>query len=104
MSEKTNNPNFPEGERELSPEEMAQFRKKAAAYYKDQTLVLEAQFKYETLLAEIEEARAKRMTMTLRMAQMMAGPPKESEVDPSGNEPSPENTEERPARKLKTQE
>ena len=59
-------------------------------------------------MADIEEARTKRMTMTIRMAQMMAGPPQEKESGPVPNPSSPENLEddgtERPVRKLKTQE
>ena len=108
MSETTNNQEIPQEGPEMTPAQMAEFRKKATEYYKNQTGVLKAQLEYESLLADIEEARTKRMTMTIRMAQMMAGPPQEKEASPAPNPLSPENLEddgtERPVRKLKTQE
>lgn len=108
MSETTNNQEIPQEQPEMTPAQMVEFRKKAKAYYNDQSVVLKAQLEYESLLADIEEARAKRMTMTIRMAQMMAGPPKDKEQGPVPPPPSPvnpeENSEERPVRKLKTQE
>ena len=94
MSETTNNPEIPQEEREMTPAQMVEFRKKAKAYYNDQSVVLKAQLEYESLLADIEEARTKRMTMTIRMAQMMAGPPQEKETGPLPKSPSPENLEE----------
>lgn len=108
MSETTNNQEIPQEGPEMTPAQMAEFRKKATEYYKNQTGVLKAQLEYESLLADIEEARTKRMTMTIRMAQMMAGPPQEKESGPVPNPSSPENLEEegteRPVRKLKTQD
>tara|TARA_B110000503_G_C7157013_1_gene417785 strand:+ start:1046 stop:1372 length:327 start_codon:yes stop_codon:yes gene_type:complete len=108
MSETTNNLEIPQEEREMTPAQMVEFRKKAKAYYNDQSVVLKAQLEYESLLADIEEARTKRLTMTIRMAQMMAGPPKETEKGPVHTTPSTvnseETSEERPVRKLKTQE
>ena len=77
MSETTNNQEIPQEGPEMTPAQMAEFRKKATEYYKNQTGVLKAQLEYESLLADIEEARTKRMTMTIRMAQMMAGPQEE---------------------------
>ena len=108
MSDINKNPEIPQEEREMTPAQMVEFRKKAKAYYNDQSVVLKAQLEYESLLADIEEARTKRLTMTIRMAQMMAGPPKEKDevsVHTTPSTANPEDTsEERPVRKLKTQE
>lgn len=71
----------------LSEEQLLEIRKRMIKYYKDQIGVLEPQAKYETLLADIEEARARRMQMSIRLAQMMAGP-KEPEKRPEGPQTS----------------
>lgn len=93
--------------RELSPEEIKAYRMQMTEFYKTQIPTLKLQKEYETLLADIEEARAKRMTMTIRMAQMMAGPPQEPEgTDDKKPEPSPEQGNQegpKPERKLKTE-
>jgi hypothetical protein len=70
MSEEKNQPDQEETEREMTPEEYAEMRKKMLAYYKEQLAFLQPQKEYETLLADIEEARARRMTMTIRLTQM----------------------------------
>jgi hypothetical protein len=82
-------------EREPSPEEIQEMRERMTAYYDNQIPFLEKQLKYETLLADIEMARAKRIEMTIRIAQMTMGPQEEEET--------PEPTQEKP-RKLKKTE
>lgn len=52
MSDKTN--------KELSPEEIKERRAKITAFYEEQIPHLEVQAKYERLMTEIEESRAKR--------------------------------------------
>lgn len=75
---------------QLSEEQLLEIRKRMIKYYKDKIGVLEPQAKYETLLADIEEARARRMQMSIRLAQMMAGP-KEPEKRPEGPQ-APDNS------------
>lgn len=67
-------------EREPSAEEIQEMRERMTAYYENQIPFLEKQLKYENLLADIEMARAKRIEMTIRIAQMTMGP-QEEELD-----------------------
>jgi len=78
--------------KQLSPEELAEKRKIMKKNYQDQISILTLQLDYEKLLADIEQARAKRMEMIIRQAQMSAGPEADSE------QPQPEKRE----RKLKS--
>ena len=66
-------------EREPTPEEIKEMRERMQSYYENQIPFLETQFKYENLLADIELARAKRIEMTIRIAQMTMGPQSEEE-------------------------
>jgi hypothetical protein len=101
MSQETNQ----ETAEQLTPEQLKKRRDDLITYYKNQTLVLEAQFKYESVMADIEEQRVKRMTMIMRQAQMAAPQQEEEEeeeLSAKSNltpEPEPEQPKER---KLKT--
>lgn len=75
----------------LSDKQLQEIRTRMIKYYKEQITVLEPQAKYETLLADIEEARARRMQMSIRLAQMMAGP-KEPEKKPETETPNPQQS------------
>jgi hypothetical protein len=68
---------MPEEKEELSPEQLKANRDKVINYYKNQIEVLEYQARHESLLADIESSRAKRMEMIIRQAQMKAGPESE---------------------------
>jgi hypothetical protein len=100
MSQETNQ----ETAEQLTPEQLKKRRDDLVNYYKNQTLVLEAQLKYENVMADIEEARVKRMTMIMRQAQMAAPPQEEEEEDDSLTpDPTPEPEATQPKeRKLKT--
>jgi hypothetical protein len=101
MSQETNQ----ETAEQLTPEQLKKRRDNLINYYKNQTLVLEAQFKYESVMADIEEARVKRMTMIMRQAQMAAPQQDEEEEEEPSAEPNltPEPEPEQPKeRKLKT--
>lgn len=101
MSQETNQ----ETVEQLTPEQLEKRRKDLINYYKNQTAVLEAQFKYEAVMADIEEQRVKRMTMIMRQAQMTAPPQEEEEEDDVPQQSAPEPTAEptQPKeRKLKT--
>lgn len=79
MSETTNM--NPQDLREPTPEEIKQMRTNMQAYYKEQLPLVKIQAEYEKYLADIEEARARRISMNIRIAQMMTPPPEESEDD-----------------------
>jgi len=66
-------------EKEPTPEEIQEMRERMQSYYENQIPFLEKQLKYENLLADIELARAKRIEMTIRIAQMTMGPQEEEE-------------------------
>jgi hypothetical protein len=102
MSQETNQ----ETAEQLTPEQLKKRRDDLITYYKNQTAVLEAQFKYESVMADIEEQRVKRMTMIMRQAQMAAPQQDEEEEEELSNEtptptPEPEVTQPK-ERKLKT--
>jgi len=93
--------------KEITPEELKKRREGIIKHYKDQISVLTLQLDYEKLLADIEQARAKRMEMIIRQAQMQAGPPEEEpETDVAERDPQPVQEaapiqEEKKERKLK---
>lgn len=100
MSQETNQ----ETAEQLTPEQLKKRRDDLITYYKNQTAVLEAQFKYESVMADIEEQRVKRMTMIMRQAQMAAPQQdEEEEEEPLNETPTPEPEVTQPKeRKLKT--
>ena len=87
MSNTTNNETS-EKEDVKSSEEIAKMRANMIRYYSEQNKLLKVQVEYEKYLADIEEARAKRLAMSMRIAQVMAGPQEEkkSEEKPEENE------------------
>lgn len=80
---------------QLSPEEIQARKQEMLNFYKDSMEYLEAQYKYEKLLADIDEARLKRATIQMQFAQLMAAQ-MESEQEEDAK-PEPETT----GRKLK---
>lgn len=72
-------------EREPTPEEIAEMRTRMESYYDNQIPFLTKQKDYENLLADIEYARARRIEMTIRIAQMTMGP-QEEDSDGSDND------------------
>ena len=101
MSQETNQ----ETAEKLTPEQLKKRRDDLITYYKNQTAVLDAQFKYEAVMADIEEQRVKRMTMIMRQAQMAAPQQdeEEEEEEPLNETPTPEPEATQPKeRKLKT--
>lgn len=79
----------------MSPEEMTHRRVEMMNFYQTQMPLLTLQKEYETLAADIEEARARRMRAVIMMGQMTAPPSNEVESD----EPTDDTA---PTRKLKT--
>jgi hypothetical protein len=95
MSEETNQ----ETVENLTPEQLEQRRTNLVKYYEKQVYVLKAQLAYETMLADIEEQRVKRMTMIMRQAQMAA--PQQEEEEEEEPTPVPEPNAEEPAKERK---
>jgi hypothetical protein len=69
----------PTVEREPTSEEIAEMKQRMAKYYEEQIPFLKTQKEYEELLADIEIARARRIEMTIRIAQMTMGPQNEAD-------------------------
>ena len=103
MSQETNKEN-----KQLSPEEIEKQRKAVVTYYTNQIEMLKVQSEYESLLADIEEHRARRVANIIRQAQMTAGPESEPSEENNEVEPNEEELQEIPTespkkeRKLKT--
>lgn len=93
MSEETNTQ-----ERQMTPEEIKKQRELMMQFYKEETPLLKARKEYETLLADVEEARLRRLVAIVRGTNL-TNPPEEPEV-PEEQDDAPV---ERKARKLKTQ-
>lgn len=73
-------------EREPTPEEIQEMRARMESYYDNQIPFLTKQKDYENLLADIEYARARRIEMTIRIAQMTMGPQEEENDEPEGSD------------------
>lgn len=91
---------------ELTPEQLTAQRLKVINYYTAQIDVLKVQAEYEKLLAEIEESRAKRMSMIISQARMSQGPAdeeqeQEQEQTPETEAKAPEEVQTPKERKLK---
>jgi succinate dehydrogenase/fumarate reductase flavoprotein subunit len=67
----------PQEEREPTPEEVAAYRAEMDKFYDEQLPLLKKQREYEITLADIEEARTRKMTMVLRQIQLSTPPPPE---------------------------
>lgn len=64
---------------QFTAEEMTAKKAELIESYKEQSELLEVQLKYETLIAEIEEQRLRRLVATMRQAQIMAPAPETPE-------------------------
>ncbi len=93
MSEETNTQ-----ERQMTPEEIKKQRELMMQFYKEETPLLKARKEYETLLADVEEARLRRLVAIVRGTNL-TNPPEEPQV-PEEQDDAPV---ERKSRKLKTQ-
>ncbi len=66
-------------ERKLTPEEIEQRSKELMLFYKERVPLLDQQVAYERLITEIDELRLRSLTAQVRLANLMAGAPKEGE-------------------------
>lgn len=88
-----------ETQAEPTEAELKAYRESMKKFYDEQMPLLKKQNEYEKILADIEESRARRMSFTLRMAQMLAPLP---EAPPEGEMP-PDMEQAKKERKLKTE-
>jgi hypothetical protein len=65
----------------LTPEEVKERKEKLIEYYTEQVNFLTVQLKYETLVTDIEEQRAKRLQFQVMVANMLAPDDDEEEVE-----------------------
>jgi hypothetical protein len=56
----------------LTPEEVKERKEKLTQYYTEQVEFLTVQLRYETLVTDIEEQRAKRLQFQVMVANMLA--------------------------------
>lgn len=70
---------------QITHEELEARKAELKAHFEKEIPFLETQLKYETLMADIEEQRARRTYSMVKMAQMMA-PPSEETVEPKTEE------------------
>jgi len=71
----------------LSKEQLAERQKEIHEYYTSQVPFLQVQKEYETLITELEELELRRMMARMRMAQIMAPAPDETESDDESAKP-----------------
>lgn len=83
---------------QLSNEEIQARKQEMLNFYKDSMEYLEAQHKYEKLLADIDEARLRRASIQMQFAQLMAA---QSEQEEDLQEKSDSKEPESTGRKLK---
>lgn len=72
---------------ELSKEQLTERQKEIHEYYVSQIPFLQTQKEYETLITELEELELRRMMARVRMAQIMAPSPDESESEDEPKKP-----------------
>lgn len=66
-----------ENQRELTAEEIAEFKKTSIAFYKERIAFMKIQFEFESLSADIDEAKLRGLMARLKMAHITAPPQKE---------------------------
>lgn len=64
-----------EEKKEPTQEELKEYREKMLKYYAEELPLLKKRKEYEVLLADVEEARARRIGRTIQIGQMLAPPP-----------------------------
>lgn len=66
---------------QLTPEQIAQFKKATLEFYKERIAVLKYQKEYEILCADIEEAKLRSLIAQVKYAQIVTPPSEEEEKD-----------------------
>jgi hypothetical protein len=71
---------------QITQEELQARKAELKAHFEKEIPFLETQLKYETLMADIEEQRARRTYSMVKMAQMMAPSSEETPESPNTEE------------------
>lgn len=66
-------------QQELTPEELALKKNEMLTFYTDSMPYLKAQLEYEKILADIDEVRFKRFSISMQSAMMMQEPSEEGQ-------------------------
>ena len=74
-----------ENQQELTPEQIAEYRKTTMAFYKDRIAFMKVQLEYERLAADIEDHKLRALMARLKMAHITT-PPQEEELDSTDTE------------------
>jgi hypothetical protein len=85
----------------MTDEQIKRHEETIIAFYKRQSQILKLQKDYETLLADIEDARLRRIKATYTIAAITAGPEKPSEQEEQQEDRGSEEVRERPIRILR---
>ena len=91
------NQQFTEAEEVLTAEQLAERKEEMLKFYTESLPYLEAQHKYEKLLADIDHERFRRAQYSMQYAMMMQGGQGEPESEPEAGQ-SPETPKERKLR------
>lgn len=70
----------------ITAEELKARKAELKAHFEQEISFLETQLKYETLMADIEEQRARRTYSMVKIAQMVAPPSEEAPEEPLNTE------------------
>jgi len=92
------NQHLNEAEEVLTAEQLAERKEEMLTFYTESLPYLEAQYKYEKLLADIDHERFRRAQYSVQYAMMMQGAKEEQEAQPKANQ-SPETPKERKLKK-----
>lgn len=92
------NQQFNEAEEVLTAEQLAERKEEMLQFYTESLPYLEAQHKYEKLLADIDHERFRRAQYSMQYAMMMQGQQAEQGAEPETG-PGPETPKERKLRK-----
>ena len=71
---------------QITQEELQARKAELKTHFEKEIPFLETQLKYETLMADIEEQRARRTYSMVKMAQMIAPPSEETSESPNTEE------------------
>ena len=95
MSENETNSEAAIPEKEYTPKELEDMRKKTIEYYKAQNSVLKVQLDFETMNAEIEVQRTRRLAAIAQRYSFLApqGPDGDEGDEGKGNPPAPGQSE-----------
>jgi len=88
---------------QMTPEEYVQAREKAMQHLKKEIVLLKVEKEYENLVADVEEAKTRRITMIAQRARFYAQDNPEPQAQPGSDSDIDKVPSSQPKRKLKTE-